>query len=225
MRWLFSWLIIRFVRRYQKIGLQTAFLSAQDPQAKLNRKKEAVQSGYRNPVILSWSCIFENWTCKIPFLNPFSLGHAQGNREAWTCEPDGHPFCLSSLFSSLSSLKVRRLRWRNKTLMVGHLWNARTNKTTQKNPHSNSLAALQPNVCKVSEIQRSGFLLWTKQCRCSERVQSECRATAPQSRSQIQDVITLLQEPRSKHWNCDGAQIDFLGAQQRFLIWICSQLS
>lgn len=37
-----------------------------------------------------------------------------------------YPFCHSSLISSLSSIKVRRLRRRNKTLMVRHLWNART---------------------------------------------------------------------------------------------------
>lgn len=54
-----------------------------------------------------------------------------GNGEAWTREPNSFSFCFSSLISSLSSLKVRRLRWRNKTLMVWRLWNARTKMHTK----------------------------------------------------------------------------------------------
>lgn len=91
--------------------------------------------------------------------NIFSLKHALGNRVAWTCEPNHYPFCLSSLISSLSSLKVRRLRWRNKTLMVRHLWNAHT-KIHTENDFTHYLGQFSQDLKKSL----------TKQYHCSKSV-------------------------------------------------------
>lgn len=112
--------------------------------------------------------LFDNMQHKIYCIhNIFSLGRAPANRKAQTSEPDCYPFCLSSLISSLSSLKVRRLRWRNKTLMVRHLWNARTEIHPKKQFHTLT-RVVQPGFAKSHKSRVT--LLWSclaKQYQCS----------------------------------------------------------
>ncbi len=89
---------------------------------------------------------------------------------SWTREPDCYPSCLSSPISSLSSLKVRRLRWRNKTLMVWRLWNART-KTYTKNRFHTAPWTVQPRFAKSHRSIGTGF--WFNQtASLQQRVQS-----------------------------------------------------
>lgn len=126
----------------------------------------------------------------------FFLGKKKQNeRVVWTYEPNSYPFWLSSLISSLSSLKVRRLRWRNKTFMAWHPWNAKVN-ALQKQVHTLSCTVFSQFV-ESHETNIYFFSIFTS--REMRNCVIEWRATGSQSRIKVKDVIAYQLPPKHQH--------------------------
>lgn len=153
-------------------NLTTELIRQLQWKSKLKDKSEkAKQWGYRNQFISSRYCVYMFGNARV-CLNLFSLGRCLGKREAWTCEPNSYPFCLSSPISSLSSLKVRRLCLRNKALMVWHLWNAWTKIRSKSNFTYYTGQFSQRFATSHKSKDRLDFLVLSKQYHCSKWVQS-----------------------------------------------------